>query len=67
MKKWYNNLITKHPFLKFLGNKFTIGIIFFIVWMLFLANDSYLDHRVLNKQIAELNVSKDYYKNEIKL
>jgi cell division protein DivIC len=65
MKTWYNNLITNYPFLKFIGNRYTIVLVFFIVWMLFLDNTSYIEHRVLNKQIDELEDNKSYYQNEI--
>lgn len=37
----------------------------FIIWMLFLDNYSYLEHRVLNKEINELEDNIDYYKTEI--
>ncbi len=40
--------------------------LFFVVWMLFLDNYSYLDHRVLNKEIDELEDNKTYYQEEIK-
>lgn len=65
MKTWYNNLISKYPFLKFIGNRYTIVLLFFIVWMLFLDNTSYIEHRVLNKQIDELENNEKYYQEEI--
>jgi len=65
MKNWYQNLITNYPFLKFLGSRYTLVLIFFIVWMLFLDNQSYMDQRVLNKQIEELEDNKKYYQEEI--
>ncbi len=65
MKNWYQNLILKYPFLKFLGSRYTLIFLFFIVWMLFLDNQSYLDQRILNKQINELEDNKTYYKEEI--
>lgn len=65
MKKWYNNLITNYPFLKFLGSRYTLVMLFFIVWMLFLDNQSYWDQRSLNKQIDELEDNKTYYQQEI--
>jgi cell division protein DivIC len=65
MKTWYNNLISNYPFLKFIGNRYTIVLLFFIVWMLFLDNTSYIEQRVLNKQIEELEDNKSYYQNEI--
>jgi len=39
---------------------------FFAVWMLFLDNYSYFDHRVLDNQIEELEDNKTYYQEEIK-
>lgn len=65
MKNWYQNLINNYPFLKFLGNRYTLVLIFFIVWMLFLDNQSLWDQRALNKQIDELEDNKTYYKEEI--
>lgn len=65
MKNWYQNLILKYTFLKFLGSRYTLIFLFFIVWMLFLDNQSYLDQRILNKQINELEDNKTYYKEEI--
>ncbi|WP_395066459.1 septum formation initiator family protein [Flavobacterium sp.] len=65
MKNWYQNLISDYPFLKFLGSKYTLVLLFFFVWMLFLDNYSYLDHRILDKQIDELEDNKSYYQQEI--
>lgn len=65
MKNWYQNLISNYPFLKFLGSKYTLVSLFFIVWMLFLDNYSYLDHRILNTEINELEDNKKYYQEEI--
>ncbi|WP_396167379.1 septum formation initiator family protein [Flavobacterium sp.] len=65
MKNWYQNLILNYPYLKFLGSRYTLVLLFFIVWMLFLDNQSYLDQRILNKQIDELEDNKTYYKEEI--
>lgn len=39
---------------------------FFAVWMLFLDNYSYFDHRILDNQIEELEDNKTYYQEEIK-
>jgi cell division protein DivIC len=66
MKKWYQNLVEKRPFLKFLGSKYTLVFLFFLSWLLFFDNCSYLDHRELNKQINDLQDNKKYYQNEIK-
>lgn len=51
---------------KFLSNKYIWSLLFFIVWMLFLDNYSYFDHRVLDNQIEELEDNKTYYQEEIK-
>ena len=51
---------------KFLSNKYVWVLLFFCVWMLFLDNYSYFDHRVLNNEIDELENNKKYYQEEIK-
>lgn len=51
---------------KFISNKYIWVLLFFASWMLFLDNYSYLDHRVLDKQIDELEDNKKYYLDEIK-
>jgi cell division protein FtsB len=51
---------------QFLSNKYIWSLLFFIVWMLFLDNYSYFDHRVLDNQIEELEDNKNYYQGEIK-
>lgn len=55
----------KHPVLRFLSNKYVVVTVFFIVWMLFLDNYSYLDHRFLDTEIEELENNKAYYEKEI--
>jgi len=51
---------------KFLSNKYVWVLLFFCVWMLFLDNYSYFDHRILNKEIDELEDNKEYYQEEIR-
>lgn len=58
--------ITKNPILKILSNKYVLVILFFVVWMLFLDNYSYFEHRLLDKEINELEDNKKYYQDEIK-
>lgn len=65
MKNKFKTLIENYPFLKFLGNKYVIVLVFFTIWMLFLDNTSYLVHRELDKQIQELEDNKTYYQQEI--
>jgi len=60
------NLTDTYPILKTLGNRYVIVSVFFIVWMLFLDNTSYMEHRILNKQLNELEDNKKYYQDEIK-
>lgn len=54
------------PWYKFVINKYVLVALLFLIWMLFLDNYSYLDHRILNKEINELEDNKRYYKDEIK-
>jgi cell division protein DivIC len=60
------DIANKYPFLKILGNRYVLVILFFIVWILFLDNYSYLEHRVLDKKLDELEENKEYYIQEIK-
>ncbi len=60
------NITNKYPFLKILGNRYVLVIIFVAVWLLFLDNYSYMEHRVLDEKINELEENKDYYIQEIK-
>ncbi len=63
---YFKNLTDAYPILKILGNRYVIVLVFFTVWMLFLDNTSYMDHRVLNKQLDELDDNKEYYQDEIR-
>lgn len=60
------NLIAKYPFLEFVMNRYVLVLILFSVWMLFFDNYSYLEHRVLDKEIEEIEDNIQYYKTEIK-
>lgn len=66
MKNPIKKLADKHPLLRFLSNKYVIVLVFFSIWMLFLDNYSYLDHRLLDKEIDELEDNKEYYLEEIR-
>lgn len=63
---YFKNLTDTYPILKILGNRYVIVLVFFSVWMLFLDNTSYMDHRVLNKQLDGLEDNKKYYQDEIR-
>ena len=60
------NLIAKYPFLAFVMNRYVLVLILFSVWMLFFDNYSYLEHRVLDNEIEEIEDNIQYYKTEIK-
>jgi cell division protein DivIC len=62
---YFKNLTDAYPILKILGNRYVIVLVFFTVWMLFLDNTSYMEHRILNKQLNELEDNKKYYQDEI--
>lgn len=63
---FFNNLTNAYPILKILANRYVIVFAFFLVWMFFLDNTSYIEHSVLNKQLDKLEDNKKYYQNEIK-
>lgn len=64
MKK-IKEIVDRFPFLKYLGNKYILASFLFILWMIFLDNYSYFEHRILDKQIDELEDNISYYKKEI--
>lgn len=64
MKK-IKSILANNKYLKFISNRYALGIIIFLLWILFLDNYSYLEHRVLNKEIEELENNIQYYKKEI--
>ncbi|MBF01438.1 MULTISPECIES: septum formation initiator family protein [Flavobacterium] len=65
--KPFSKLTAKYPFLKFIGNRYVLVIIFFAVWMVFIDNYSlYFDHPVLDNEIKELEENKEYYVKEIR-
>jgi len=65
MKNPFKKTLDKHPILRFLSNRYVLVLAFFGVWMLFLDNYSYLEHRVLDTEIQELEDNKKYYQDEI--
>lgn len=58
--------IKEKTWFKFLSNKYVWVLLFFCVWMLFLDNYSYFDHRILDQEIEELEDNKKYYQDEIR-
>ncbi len=51
---------------KILSNKYVWVSLSFLIWMVFLDNYSYFEHRFLDKQIDELEDNAAYYQGEIK-
>lgn len=62
----FRKFLNKYPFLKFLGNRYVLVILFVIVWLLFLDNYSQIEQGVRDKEIQELEDNKRYYIQEIK-
>lgn len=61
------NLIAKYPFLAFVMNRYVLVLIlFFCLDAFFFDNYSYLEHRILDKEIEEIEDNIQYYKTEIK-
>lgn len=50
---------------KIISNKYVIILVLFIVWMLFIDENSYINHRELNKEIDKLENANEYYKEQI--
>jgi cell division protein FtsB len=65
MKNPLNKLYIKYPWLKYVSNSYILIGLFFAIWMIFLDDYSTLNHRILNKEINELQTNKEYYQNEI--
>lgn len=51
---------------KALKNKYIITLLLFLLWILFFDNYSYIEHRILDKKINQLEENINYYKNETK-
>ncbi len=57
--------IKKHPLFKTLLNTYAIILTVFVIWMLFLDENSYLTHRKFNQEIKELETWIEYHKQKI--
>ncbi len=47
-------------------NKFTIALFIFVLWVLFIDNNSWLFQKKLNKEIKKYEERKAFYQDEIK-
>jgi len=51
---------------KFLSNRYVLILLLFLVWMVFFDENSFINHRELDKEIDKLEKSNDYYEKEMK-
>lgn len=59
--------LKKNKFFKIISNPFVIILLVFLVWILFIDENSYLfHHKALNPEIEKLENDKEYYQTEIK-
>ncbi len=59
------NQIKKNKIIKFITNKYVVILLFFVIWMLFFDENSYLNHRELNQEIDKLENANEYFKEQI--
>lgn len=57
--------IKNKPSFKIITNLYVIILTVFVIWMLFLDENSYLTHREFNKEIKELETWIEYHKQKI--
>ena len=58
--------IKKTKWYQWLGNKYVIFILLFLIWMFFFDANNYFFHKELSDDIKALEESKEFYKKEIK-
>lgn len=56
----------QNRFVRIIGNKYFIILLFFVIWMMFFDENSYLNHRELNMEIDKLEDANEYFENQIK-
>ncbi|NBL65879.1 septum formation initiator family protein [Flavobacterium sp. NST-5] len=67
MKKLFKKSTEKKTsWLKIISNRYVLVTVFFVIWMIFLDNYSFVDQKILNKELKELEDNKKYYQDEIK-
>lgn len=57
--------IKKNRWVRFIGNKYMLIAILFLVWMIFFDANSYLIHRELDNDINALKDNAEFYQKEI--
>ena len=58
--------IKKTKWYRWLGNKYVIFTLLFLIWMFFFDANNYFFHKELSDDIKALQESKEFYKKEIK-
>lgn len=57
--------LKQKKWVRILGNKYTLILLLFVVWMVFFDTNSYFIHKELNDEINALQDTKEFYKEEI--
>ncbi|MEM7186939.1 MAG: septum formation initiator family protein [Bacteroidota bacterium] len=57
--------LKQKKWVRVLGNKYTLILILFVVWMVFFDTNSYFIHKELNDDINALQDTKEFYSKEI--
>ncbi|MCL2414344.1 MAG: septum formation initiator family protein [Bacteroidales bacterium] len=55
----------KHPYFKYLTNKYVITLIVFAVWVTFFGSNNLLSQWKLRQQLKERRAEREYYRREI--
>ncbi|MCK0130858.1 septum formation initiator family protein [Flavobacteriaceae bacterium F08102] len=59
------NEIKNRKVFKLLSNRYVLIFLLFLIWMLFFDENSYLNHRELDREEDKLRKTNQYYQNEI--
>ena len=57
--------LRENKVVRFISNRYVIILLLFVVWMLFFDENSFLNHRELDKEIDKLEKSNEYYREQI--
>ena len=57
--------IKENKIFRIVSNKYVIILVFFVVWMGFFDENSFLNHRELDQEIDKLENANDFYKKQI--
>jgi len=57
--------LRENKIVRFISNRYVIILLLFVVWMLFFDENSFMNHRELDKEIDKLEKSNEYYREQI--